>query len=70
VRVGVWFLMKPWMSHWPASAGFAVRTAVYFLASFALAAVSYEFFEKKFLRLAGRFRPARARTERRDDGGS
>jgi peptidoglycan/LPS O-acetylase OafA/YrhL len=68
VRVCVWFLMKPWMAHWPASAGFLVRMAVYFLASFALAAVSYEFFEKKFLRLAGRFRPARAKTERGDAG--
>jgi len=70
IRVGVWFVMKPWMAHWPASLGFVVRMAVYFLVSFALAAVSYELFEKKFLRLAGRFRPARARTERGDDGGS
>jgi peptidoglycan/LPS O-acetylase OafA/YrhL len=70
VRVSVWFLMKPWMTHWPVSAGFMVRMAVYFLGSFALAAVSYEFFEKKFLRLAGRFRPARARTERGNEGAS
>jgi peptidoglycan/LPS O-acetylase OafA/YrhL len=69
VRMSVWYVMKPWMIHWPASIGFVVRMAVYFAASFALAAVSYEFFEKKFLRLAGRFRPARAKTERVEDGG-
>ena len=63
VRVAVWFTMKPWMDHWPPAAGFATRMAVYFVLSFALAAVSYEFFEKKFLRLAGRFRPARAKAE-------
>ena len=68
VRVGVWFVMKPWMAHWPASIGFVVRMAVYFLASFALAALSYECFEKKFLRLAGRFRPARAKREAAADG--
>jgi peptidoglycan/LPS O-acetylase OafA/YrhL len=63
VRVAVWFVMKPAMAQWPQSAGFVARMAVYMLVSFALAALSYEFFEKKFLRLAGRFRPARARTE-------
>ena len=63
VRVAVWFTMKPWMEHWPPAVGFVVRMVVYFVVSFALAAVSYEFFEKKFLRLAGRFRPARARSE-------
>jgi peptidoglycan/LPS O-acetylase OafA/YrhL len=63
VRVAVWFTMKPWMSHWPPAAGFVIRMVVYFAVSFALAAVSYEFFEKRFLRLAGHFRPARARSE-------
>ena len=63
VRVAVWFTMKPWMAHWPAGAGFVIRMAVYFLVSFALAALSYEFFEKKFLKLTDRFRPGRARTE-------
>ena len=65
VRVAVWFTLKPWMAHWPSGVGFATRLAVYFVISFALAAVSYEFLEKKFLRLAGRFRPARARSEAR-----
>ncbi len=59
IRVAVWYLMKPIMSGWPASLGFVVRLAVYLLASFALAALSYEFFEKRFLRMAGRFRPIR-----------
>lgn len=63
IRVAVWFTMKPLMAHWPPAAGFVIRLAVYFVVSFALAAVSYEFFEKKFLRLAGRFRPARAKSE-------
>jgi len=63
IRVAVWFTMKPWMAHWPAGAGFVIRMAVYFALSFALAALSYEFFEKKFLRLADRFRPARAKSE-------
>ncbi len=63
VRVAVWFTMKPWMDHWPPAAGFVTRMAVYFVISFALAAVSYEFFEKTFLRLADRFRPARAKSE-------
>jgi peptidoglycan/LPS O-acetylase OafA/YrhL len=63
VRVAVWFTMKPWMAHWPAGAGFVIRMAVYFVVSFALAALSYEFFEKKFLKLTDRFRPGRARTE-------
>ena len=52
--------MKPAMSGWPSDIGFVVRLAVYLLVSIALAALSYEFFEKKFLRLTGRFRPARA----------
>jgi peptidoglycan/LPS O-acetylase OafA/YrhL len=63
VRVAVWFTMKPWMDHWPPAAGFVVRMTVYFVVSFALAAISYEFVEKKFLRLTGRFRPARAKSE-------
>ena len=63
VRVAVWFTLKPWMDHWPPAAGFVTRTAVYFAISFVLAALSYEFFEKKFLRLADRFRPARAKSE-------
>ena len=63
VRVAVWALMKPAMAHWTPAAGFATRLAIYVLVSFALAALSYEFFEKRFLRLAGRFRPARAANE-------
>ena len=63
VRLAVWFTMKPLMAHWPAAAGFVTRMAIYFVVSFALAALSYEFFEKKFLRLTGRFRPARAKAE-------
>jgi len=62
VRVAVWFTMKPWMEQWPPAAGFVTRMAVYFVVTFVLAAVSYEFFEKKFLRLADRFRPARAKS--------
>lgn len=64
VRIAVWGLMKPLMSGWQPGVGFLVRLAVYLLASFALAALSYEFFEKRFLRLAGRFRPPRAPAER------
>jgi peptidoglycan/LPS O-acetylase OafA/YrhL len=64
VRVAVWDLMKPVMGGWQPGVGFVVRLAVYLAVSFALAAVSYEFFEKKFLRLAGRFRPARGAAER------
>jgi peptidoglycan/LPS O-acetylase OafA/YrhL len=63
VRVAVWYVMKPLMSNWSPAAGFVARMAIYMLLSFMLAAVSYECFEKKFLRLAGRFRPARAKTE-------
>jgi peptidoglycan/LPS O-acetylase OafA/YrhL len=63
VRVGVWYLMKPVMSDWTPALGFLVRMAVYIALSFALAALSYEYFEKKFLRLADRFRPARAASE-------
>ena len=62
VRVGVWAWMKPLMEDWPASVGFVARLAVYALASFVLAAASYELFEKKFLRVAGRFRPRRVAT--------
>lgn len=60
VRVGVWYLMKPAMTNWPPAIGFPVRLTVYVGVSFLLAAVSYEQFEKRFLRLANRFRPDRA----------
>jgi peptidoglycan/LPS O-acetylase OafA/YrhL len=59
VRIGVWAWMKPWMAGWPAGPGFVLRMAVYVAVSLALAAISYECFEKRFLRLAGRFRPRR-----------
>ena len=60
VRVGVWYWMKPIMEGWPAGVGFIARLALYAAISFVLAAASYELFEKKFLRLADRFRPRRA----------
>jgi len=63
VRVAVWDLLKPVMSGWQPGVGFVVRLLVYGLVSFALAALSYEFFEKRFLRLADRFRPPRAAAE-------
>ena len=62
VRVAVWYLMKPVMGNWSPALGFFVRLAVYVGVSFVLAAVSYEHFEKRFLRLAVRFRPPRAAT--------
>lgn len=63
VRVAVWALMKPVMGGWNPAAGFLVRLGVYVAVSFVLAAISYEFFEKKFLRIAARFRPARTARE-------
>jgi peptidoglycan/LPS O-acetylase OafA/YrhL len=63
VRVAVWYLMKPLMAHWSPAAGFVARLALYFVISGLLAAISYHFFETQFLRLTGRFRPARAATE-------
>jgi peptidoglycan/LPS O-acetylase OafA/YrhL len=60
VRVAVWFVMKPVMSGWPPALGFFVRLGIYIGLSFVLAALSYEQFEKRFLRLAVRFRPPRA----------
>jgi peptidoglycan/LPS O-acetylase OafA/YrhL len=63
LRIAVWGLMKPAMSHWQPGIGFVVRLAVYLLLSVAVAALSYEFFEKRFLRLADRFRPPRVGAE-------
>ena len=63
VRVAVWFVMKPVMADWTPAVGFLTRLAAYVLISFALATLSYEFFEKRFLRMAGSFRPARAAKE-------
>ena len=63
VRIAVWDLLKPPMSGWPPVLGFAVRVVIYVGLSLLLAALSYEQLEKRFLRLADRFRPARvART--------
>ncbi len=59
IRVGVWYWMKPLMEGWPPSIGFLTRLVVYAVISFAFAALSYELFEKKFLRYADRFRPRR-----------
>ncbi len=63
VRVAVWYVMKPVMADWTPAVGFVVRLAIYVAISFVLAAISYEHFEKRFLRMAGRFRPARAAKE-------
>ncbi len=60
VRVATWSLLKPAMSGWPPALGFGARLVIYLAVSFALAALSYEQFEKRFLRLAARFRPQRA----------
>jgi len=60
VRVGVWYWLKPLMADWPPAVGFVTRMGLYAGLSFVLAALSYEFFEKKFLRYADRFRPRRA----------
>jgi peptidoglycan/LPS O-acetylase OafA/YrhL len=60
VRIGVWSVMKPLMSDWSPAVGFVVRLAIYLLLSFALAALSYECLEKRFLRFTGRFRPFRS----------
>ena len=62
VRVAVWDLMKPVMSGWAPAPGFVVRLLIYVAISLVLAAISYEQFEKRFLRLAARFRPSRAGT--------
>jgi len=59
VRVGVWSVMKPLMSDWSPAFGFVARLVVYLLLSFALASLSYECLEKRFLRFTGRFRPSR-----------
>ncbi len=59
VRIAVWELLKPPMSAWPPALGFMVRFGLYVALTMVLAALSYEHFEKRFLRLAGRFRPAR-----------
>ncbi len=60
VRVGVWYWMKPLMAGWPPSVGFLARLALYAMISFVLAAISYELFEKRFLRYSNHFRPRRA----------
>ena len=60
VRLGVWYWLKPLMAAWPPALGFVVRMGLYAGLSFVLAALSYEFFEKRFLRYADRFRPRRA----------
>jgi len=57
VRVIVWYFAKPAMSTWPASLGYGVRLLLYLVLSVALAALSYELMEKKFLKLRKAFRP-------------
>ena len=57
VRVLVWHFGKPLMVSWPLAAGYLTRTAVYLIVSVLLAAASYEWIEKRFLQMSGRFRP-------------
>ena len=56
VRVGVWYFAKPLMVSWPTSLGYVTRLSVYALLSIAVAAISYELIEKRFLKLRRRFR--------------
>lgn len=57
VRVIVWVVAKPLMSAWPTSLGYGFRLMLYIALSVALAALSYELMEKKFLKLRKAFRP-------------
>lgn len=58
-RVLVWHLLKPLMAGWPGMLGFGVRLLVYVLLTLGLAALSYELWEKRFLRLSAAYRPGR-----------
>ncbi|MBX3621800.1 MAG: acyltransferase [Rhizobacter sp.] len=58
VRVAVWHYGKPLMESWPTSVGYLTRLVVYVALSVLVAALSYEFIEKSFLKLRKRFRPA------------
>jgi len=62
VRVIVWYVAKPLMSAWPTSLGYGFRLMLYVALSVALAALSYELMEKKFLKLRKAFRPTAAAT--------
>lgn len=56
VRVAVWHFGKPLMLGWPTSLGYVVRLLLYGALSVAVAALSYELVEKRFLALRGLFR--------------
>jgi peptidoglycan/LPS O-acetylase OafA/YrhL len=56
VRVAIWHFGKPAMADWPATLGYVTRLLLYIGLSIAVAALSYELFEKRFLRMRGRFR--------------
>ena len=56
-RVAVWTYGKPMMATWPPAVGYATRLALYLLLSVFIAALSYEFLEKRFLRLRTIVRP-------------
>ena len=55
VRVAVWSYAKPAMASWPAAAGYLTRLAIYIGLSIALAALSYEGMERRFLAMRLRF---------------
>ena len=56
VRVAVWHVGKPLMAGWPSSLGYVVRLLLYAALSVAVAALSYELVEKRFLALRSLFR--------------
>lgn len=60
LRMTVWNVSRPLMAGWPPAIGFVVRFVLFVAVSIGVAAASYELFEKRFMRLASRFRPPRA----------
>lgn len=51
VRALVWYFTKPLMAAWPQSLGYVGRLSLYVALSIVIASLSYEFIERRFLRL-------------------
>lgn len=56
IRIAIWYYGKPIMADWPSSLGYITRLLLYIGVSIAVATLSYELFEKRFLKMRGRFR--------------
>jgi len=55
-QVLVWQVLTPGLEHWPRHLKFAIRLALFFGLTLAMAAASYQYLERPFLRLKRNFR--------------